>query len=100
MSKLINVTIKIPNMNKNYVLPLLIFNKLKYNDLINIQGVSKRTANFLEDMIETTTVNSYVDIQKYVIKHNKLTNNKIRHNFIKNDIVKMRNGYAYQILYI
>lgn len=100
MSKLINVTIKIPNMNKNYVLPLLIFNKLKYNDLMNIQGVSKKTANFLEDMIETTTVSSYMDIQKHITNYNKLTNNKIRHNFIKNDIVKMRNGYAYQILYI
>lgn len=86
-------------MNK-IILPLRIFQKFKYKDFVAISGVGHKTANLLTDMVEVRTVTDYKDI-KYLIKlHNLETNNKIRYNFINNNVIKMKDGNVFELLYL
>ncbi len=82
------------------ILPLRIFQKFKYNDFLSISGVGSKTANLLDDMIQYKTVTSHVDVQNIIINYNKETNNKIRYNFINNNIIKMKDGNAFELYYL
>jgi len=81
-------------------LPLRIFQKLKYNDIIAISGVGPKTASLLTDMIEFRIVKNYKDIQFLIKLHNQETNNKIRYNFINNNIIKMKDGNVFELFYL
>ena len=81
-------------------LPLRIFQKLKYNDFVAISGVGPKTANLLSDMIEFKIVKNYKDIQYLIKLHNIETNNKIRYNFINNNVIKMKDGCIFELFYL
>jgi len=87
------------------IIPLRIFNMFKYKDFLKISGVGKKTANFLtflsqnQTLDNTIKINDCKDIQ-YIIKTNNLnTTDKIRYNFINNNIVKMKHGDIYEFIY-
>lgn len=91
-------------MNRS-IIPLRIFNMFKYEDFLKISGVGKKTASFLtflnqnQTLHNTILINDYRDIQ-YLIKTSNLnTTDKIRYNFINNNIVKMKDGNIYEFIY-
>jgi len=82
------------------ILPLRIFQKFKYNDFLAISGVGSKTANLLDDMNQCKTVTSHIDVQNIIKNYNKETNNKIRYNFINNNIIKMKDGNVFELYYL
>jgi hypothetical protein len=81
-------------------LPLRIFQQFKYKDFVAISGVGPKTANLLTDMIEFRIVKNYKDIQFLIKLHNLETNNKIRYNFINNNVIKMKDGNVFELFYL
>ena len=86
-------------MNK-IIVPLRIFKMFKYNDFKQISGVGQKTALFLNDLSNNHTITSNIDIKLSIQDYNSKTSNKIRYNFINNNIVKMKNGCIYEFIYI
>lgn len=86
-------------MNK-VIVPLRIFQMFKYNDFKQISGVGQKTALFLKDLSNNQTITSNIDIKLSIQDYNSKTSNKIRYNFISNNIVKMKNGSIYEFIYI
>jgi hypothetical protein len=84
----------------NYKIPLKIFNKLTYKDFKNIYGVNHKTASIFEDIVECMTPSSYKDIENFVKIYNKQNNKNIKYNFLKNNIIKMKNGNVFELIYI
>ncbi len=76
-----------------------IFKQLKIKDFNNIYGVGKKSATILEDIAINQYASSTIELQS-LIKFYNLTNNKnIRYNFINDDIIKMKDGKCYKIIY-
>jgi hypothetical protein len=77
----------------------------KYEDFLRISGVGKKTANFLTFLSKNQTLDNTIKIDdckdiQYIIKMNNLnTTDKIRYNFINNNIVKMKDGDIYEFIY-
>ena len=74
-----------------------VFNKLKFNDFLKIQGVGLRTAFFLNDIKKDKTINNSKELKTIIQSHNKETNNKIRYNFITKDLILTKDGFIYKI---
>lgn len=87
------------------IIPLRLFNMFKYEDFLKISGVGKKTANFLTFLNQNQTLNNDIKIHdctdvQYMIKTSNLnTTDKIRYNFINNNIVKMKDGNIYEFIY-
>ena len=86
-------------MNK-VIVPLRIFQMFKYNDFKQISGVGQKTALFLKDLSNNQSITSNIDIKLSIQDYNSKTSNKIRYNFISNNIVKMKNGSIYEFIYM
>jgi len=90
----------------NTVIQTYIFQKLNYCNLIKISGVGQKTANFLNiinvlnNMGGINNISSSKNLKALIKEYNKYDNNKIRYNFINNDIIKMKNGSIYKIEYL
>lgn len=74
-----------------------VFNKLKFSDFLNIQGVGLRTATFLNDIKIEKTIDNSKELKTIIQSHNKETNNKIRYNFITKDLILTKDGLIYKI---
>jgi len=87
------------------IVPLRIFQMFKYEDFLKISGVGKKTANFLvflnqnQILHNNIKINDYKDIQYIIRTSNLNTTDKIRYNFINNNIVKMKDGDIYEFIY-
>ena len=77
-----------------------IFNQLKYKDFLNIYGVGKKTAKILDDIAENKFASSSVDVNNILKYYNKNNNKNIRYNFINKDIIKMKDGNCYHLIYL
>jgi len=90
----------------NTFIKTYMFQKLDYNNLMKISGVGHKTANLLSIInvlythVYNYNISSSKDIKTLIKQYNKNTNNKIRYNFINNDIIKMKNGSIYKITYL
>jgi hypothetical protein len=73
---------------------------------MKIAGIGHKTANFLSiinvlnNIGDINNVSSSKDIKTLIKQYNKYDNNKIRYNFINNDIIKMKNGSIYKIEFL
>lgn len=86
------------NIN-NYKIPLRIFNKLTYSDFRNIYGVGPKTASFFEDLTEYMQPSSYTDVKNFIKIFNKQNKTNIKYNFLENNLIKMKNGHIYELIY-
>lgn len=75
-----------------------VFNKLKFNDFLKIQGVGLRTAFFLNDIKKEHIINNQ-QLKTIIQSHNKETTNKIRYNFITKDLILTKDGFIYKIMF-
>jgi hypothetical protein len=90
----------------NTIIKTYMFQKLDYCNLMKIAGIGHKTANFLSiinvlnNIGDINNVSSSKDIKTLIKQYNKYDNNKIRYNFINNDIIKMKNGSIYKIEFL
>jgi hypothetical protein len=87
------------------MLPVRIFQSFGFNEFKSMCGVSTKTAeiltttNILSNLGEIKSIQSSNDLN-YIVKLYNKNNKKIRYNFIKNDIIKMKNGNVYSVIYL
>jgi hypothetical protein len=76
-----------------------IFSQLSFKDFSNIYGVGKKTAKLLENIAQNKYASSTKEIHDSLRYYNKNNNKNIRYNFINNDIIKMKDGNCYKLIY-
>ena len=81
-------------MNHVCVIPIRVFKSLNYNDFLKIQGVGFKSADFLTNL-NKRMINSENDLKIIIQRYNQKTNNKIRYNFINNNIIILDNKLIY-----
>jgi hypothetical protein len=85
-------------MSSITVISTKVFNKLKFHDFLNIQGVGLKTAIFFNHLKKKQIINNQ-QLKTIIQSYNKETNNKIRYNFITKDLILTKDGLIYKLIY-
>lgn len=83
-------------MNNLCVIPIRVFKKLGYYDFVKVQGVGLRTADFLTNLVSKQKILSENNLKTTIQLHNLQNNNKIRYNFINNNLMIL----DYKLIYV
>ena len=81
-------------MNHVCVIPIRVFKSLNYSDFLKIQGVGFKSADFLTNL-NKRIINSEQKLKITIQQYNQKTNNKIRYNFINNNLIILDNKLIY-----
>lgn len=82
-------------MNYTYNASIKTFRTIRYDYFVKVHGIGIKTANFLSDLVDKQTVYSENNLKNIIQSYNQKTNNKIRYNFINNNLIVLNNKLIY-----